>query len=329
MKTFLLAFACSAIFAVVLGLVIIPLLKRLKFGQNILSYVEEHKHKNGTPTMGGFIFILSSITTFFIFCEGDKRLATVSIVVFLSYGAVGFIDDFIKIKRVRNEGLSVLQKAAFELVIAVIVSVFAYTRGLTRIIIPFTRTAIDLSGWIFVPLSVLVFVATTNSVNLTDGLDGLAASVSCTYLLAFAAIALLQDGFIENGVLQTDEHKSIALFAVCLSGALFGFLAFNVNRASVFMGDTGSLALGGAIASTATVSGNALYIPILGITFVASCISVILQVAYFKATKGRRLFLMAPLHHHFQHAGYAESKISFVYALITALAGVACVVANI
>lgn len=328
MKEYFAAFAVAAAASVVVGFAIIPLLKKLKLGQNILSYVSEHEYKSGTPTFGGFIFIVGSLVTFFAFGGASKRLAVVCVAVFLLYAAVGFTDDFIKVRLKRNEGLNALQKTVFELVIAVIIAIFAYTRGLTEVFVPFTDVKIALVGWVFLPLTVLVFISTTNCVNLTDGLDGLAGGVTYVYFLCFTVLVALQGGKSEFAVVG-DEAEGIALLSVCLSGALVGYLLFNTHKASVFMGDTGSLALGGAVAATAIVSGNTFYIPVIGIIYVCSGISVILQVAYFKITKGKRIFLMAPLHHHFQHKGYGEAKIAFAYKFVTLLSGLIAIILSV
>lgn len=326
MRLYFVAFLIACSISIALGFIAIPLLKKLKFGQNILSYVSEHNYKSGTPTIGGIIFIFSVVAVYFI-CDLNGRLASVCMVVFVGYAIVGFIDDIIKIKLKRNEGLNVTQKTLFELIIAIIVAIFAYTRGLTKVYIPFTKFNVDF-GWWYIPLCVLVFVATTNSVNLTDGLDGLAGGVTYVYFLCFSALILLQLRETSQTFLK-DEYSTIALLTVGLSGALIGYLLFNTYKADVFMGDTGSLALGGMVAITGVVSGNIFYIPIIGIMYVVSSISVILQVLYFKTTKGKRLFLMAPLHHHFQHKGYSESKIAFGYKLITLLVGIIVLVMNI
>jgi len=297
----------------------------LKFGQNILSYVSEHDYKSGTPTVGGIIFISSCIIAYYVFRSEENRLSEVCVAVFVAYALVGFIDDFIKIKLHRNEGLNPVQKTLFEIIIAVVVSVYAYTRGLTKVSIPFTNTVVDLKFW-YVPLCAFCFIATTNSVNLTDGLDGLAGGVTYVYALVFGSLLLIQvfKGGIRYPV--SKEYANVAQFSFCLSGALVGFLFYNTYRATVFMGDTGSLALGGAVAITAALSGNLLFIPIIGITYVASSISVILQVTYFRLSGGKRLFLMAPLHHHFQHKGYAESKIVFGYKFVTLVIGLSVII---
>ncbi len=325
MKIYCASFLVAAIISIAIGAITIPLLKKLKFGQNILSYVSEHDYKSGTPTVGGIIFISSCIIAYYVFRSEENRLSEVCIAVFVAYALVGFIDDFIKIKLHRNEGLNPVQKTLFEIIIAVVVSVYAYTRGLTKVSIPFTNTVVDLKFW-YVPLCAFCFIATTNSVNLTDGLDGLAGGVTYVYALVFGSLLLIQvfKGGIRYPV--SKEYANVAQFSFCLSGALVGFLFYNTYRATVFMGDTGSLALGGAVAITAALSGNLLFIPIIGITYVASSISVILQVTYFRLSGGKRLFLMAPLHHHFQHKGYAESKIVFGYKFVTLVIGLSVII---
>ena len=324
MKVYLSGFLTSLILAIITGFLAIPLLKKLKFGQSILNYVTEHNYKSGTPTMGGVIFILSAIISFFIFAKPDKYLSLVCISVGLSYMAVGFIDDFIKIKLKRNKGLSALQKTVFELIIAVIISIFALSKGLTKVYLPFFNITFEL-GWAFIPVCILVFISTTNSVNLTDGLDGLASGVTYIVFLALGFIILLQTKSFSSNYISLIEYENVALLLFSLAGGLVGYLLFNTHKASVFMGDTGSLALGGFVAITSIVSGNLLFIHVVGITYVLSSISVIVQVIYYKRTK-KRVFLMAPLHHHFQHKGYEESKIAVGYKVLTLILGLICVI---
>lgn len=324
MKAYLSVFLTSLIFAILIGIVVIPLLKKLKFGQNILNYVTEHNYKSGTPTMGGVIFVASAIISFFIFSKPDKYLSVVCITVGLSYMTVGFIDDFIKIKLKRNKGLSALQKTLFELIIAIIISVFAYVKGLTKVYIPIANFTVDF-GWTFIPLCILLFISTTNSVNLTDGLDGLASGVTYIVFLTLGTIIFLQTSAFSKDYVSVDEYKNVAVLLFSLAGGLVGYLLFNTHKASVFMGDTGSLALGGFVAITSTVSGNMLLVPIVGITYVLSSISVIVQVIHYKRTK-KRIFLMAPIHHHFQHKGFDESKIAIGYKIVTLCLGLICVI---
>lgn len=295
---------------VIAGFLIIPLLKKLKAGQPILKYVTEHKEKSGTPTMGGLFFVLPSIVVFLIFNGIKQKSLNLSIVITLSYMIIGFLDDFLKIKFKKNEGLKPYQKIIFQLSVAIIAGVFVYLNGLYGYRLPYTKKIVSL-GLFSLPLTIIIFLAITNSVNLTDGLDGLASGTSISYLLVLSILVFLQTGNASNGYIG---------LCACFIGGLLGFLVFNTHKASVFMGDTGSLALGGLIGSVSIFTENSLFIPIIGIMFVLSSISVIVQVAYFKRTK-KRIFLMAPLHHHFQEKGVSESKISFSYFLITLIIG--------
>lgn len=300
-------------FAVSLALtaVLLPLLKRLKAGQYILSYVKEHASKSGTPTMGGLAFVAAIIIVSLWQCGFSNNKINLTLIITAGFAVVGFLDDFLKIYRRENEGLRPYQKIIFQLAIAVIAAVYCYLNGITSVIIPFSLGLNFDIGWAIIPLVMFVFIATVNCVNLTDGLDGLAGGTSAAYLTAL-------------GVMLTLTGAGGEFVAFSAVGALAAFLLFNCSKASVFMGDTGSLALGGLISCLSVFSGNVLYIPVLGIMFVISGISVIIQVIYYKRTK-RRVFLMAPLHHHFQMKGYSESKISYVYFLITALVGIICV----
>ncbi len=302
---------CSLSLSVLLCRLEIPLLKRLKTGQNILHYVKEHQSKGGTPSMGGLAFIFSAAAVALGGVGFKDKSLLVSVVVGVGYLLVGFLDDLLKMRHRQNLGLKPYQKLIFQLAVAVFASLYCCLNGLTSLKIPFTALEWEL-GWWMLPLGVFVFLATVNSVNLTDGLDGLAGSTSGVFFAFFALIIGAQGG--------SAALKSLCL---CLSGALAGYLVFNTNRASVFMGDTGSLSLGGFAACVTLFSGNALLLPVVGAMFVLSSISVIVQVIYYKKT-GKRVFLMAPIHHHFQQKGYSEGKISYVYALITAVLGGLC-----
>ena len=324
MKTLILAGICSLFVSTIAGFIIIPILKKLKAGQPILKYVEKHKNKNGTPTMGGLFFISSAVLVFFLFGGVKGRMATVSITIGLAFMLVGFLDDFIKIKFNKNEGLKAYQKILFQIGISIVAGVFSYTNGITVFFIPFLNYTIDLNIWA-IPVIAIIFIAVTNSVNLTDGLDGLAGNVSISYLVWILVLMCIQIQNYSNLYTQIYEYDSLKLVIVCFIGAISSFLIFNTNKAKVFMGDTGSLAIGGIIASVSIFSLNSFFIPIIGIMFVVSSISVIVQVAYFKKTK-KRIFLMAPLHHHFQLKGCSETQISYVYSLITCFMGAISVV---
>ena len=284
----------------------IPLLRKLGAGQNILHYVKEHKDKGGTPTMGGLAFLLAAVIAALLLTPHADKPFFVALAVGVGYMLVGFLDDLLKKKRGKNLGLRAYQKIIFQLAVAIMASLYCCLEGLTVLRIPYTSLSFDI-GWGMLPLGIFVFIATVNSVNLTDGLDGLAASSSAFFFFFVGLLVLMQ-----GSGLQT--------LCFALTGALAAYLVFNTSRASVFMGDTGSLSLGGFASSIALFTGNALIIPIAGAVFVLSSISVIVQVIYYKKT-GRRVFLMAPIHHHFQQKGYSEAKISYAYAIATAVLG--------
>lgn len=314
MKVWLIALITSLITSLILGKLCIPLLRKIKAGQTVLKYVESHKEKNGTPTMGGLFFIVSASVVFILFGGARARIGLISLSIGLAFMLVGFIDDFIKIKFKKNEGLKAYQKILFQLAIALTAGVFAFRNGITEFYLPFTFKKVDLGVWTIFIVAI-IFIAVTNSVNLTDGLDGLAGSVSTIYLIGIAVLIILQLGQSINNV-EIYEKEQLVLLCACLIGAILGFLFFNVNKAKVFMGDTGSLSLGGFLGAISIFSANSFFMPILGIMFVMSSISVIIQVLHFKRTK-KRVFLMSPLHHHFQLKGYTETQISYAYSLIT------------
>ena len=323
MKTFILAgmVALTATFAC--GLAFIPFLRRAKAGQPILKYVKEHEKKSGTPTMGGLFFVLPLAAVFFIFGGGKSRIATVSVAVGLFYMLVGFLDDFLKIKLKHNEGLKPYQKITFQTAIAVLCGFFAYVNDLTPMYLPFVKGTADAGVWI-IAIAALSFIAVTNSVNLTDGIDGLAGSVSACYLAAVFVLILSERNF-DPHYLKNEEYDGIFLLISVTLFAVTGFLLFNVPKARVFMGDTGSLALGGVLGAVTVFSGNVLLMPIIGATFAWSSLSVIIQVARFKRT-GRRVFLMAPFHHHLQMKGLTETQICFYYSVVTVITGLVAVI---
>ena len=311
--------------AVIISPLIIKWLKRLKFGQEILVYVEQHKSKSGTPTMGGVIILIASVMGFVFFYRDNNILATISILTMVSFGILGFLDDFIKIKLKHNEGLKPYQKVIGQLGISIIIAVYIYMSDLvgSEIVIPFTDFSFNI-GWGIIPFVVFFFVAVVNSVNLIDGLDGLCGGVSSVFIFVFAIIVtLLSNGF--DGV-YLDELNNIIIVLLGVVGSVLGFLCYNGYPARVFMGDTGSLALGGLIAVTTALTRQELLVCIIGILYVLTALSVIIQVIVFKVTKGKRIFKMSPLHHHFEVTTH-EAKVSLVYVLITLIIGMLTIVA--
>ena len=301
------SFIISFILTVILTPIVIVYSKKFKLRQTVLSYVSEHKEKSGTPTMGGIAFLISCLATVVIVRR--SILTVLCLVVFLAYGIIGFLDDYIKIKYKRNEGLKPYQKIVFQLLVALIVSIAAYKN---RVKISLIFASFDI-GWWAIPFNVFVFLAFTNSVNLTDGLDGLASVVT---LISITALGIITDMCGSEGISE---------FCLAVGGGVCGFLLFNCFPAKIFMGDTGSLALGGAFAAVTVYSGQALCSFMCGIMFVWTALSVIIQVAHYKRTK-RRVFKMAPFHHHLQESGLHENRVVAVYGAITLVFSIAAVI---
>lgn len=302
------------VISMILSPIVIRFLRKLKFGQSILVYVESHQSKSGTPTMGGIIFIISTLIGYLIFWDKNNILSTVAILSFVFFAVIGFLDDFIKIKYKQNEGLKPYQKIIGQLGIAIVISIFVYSSGLvgSSVVIPFTDKAIDLGYWI-IPFVIFVYLAIVNSVNLIDGLDGLCGSVSSVVVMSVSVILFILAG--DRGDVFTSELSTLAITSMGLVGAILGFLFFNSHPARCFMGDAGSLALGGYIASVFILSRQYLLSILLGLPFVITAVSVIMQVGYYKLTK-KRIFKMAPLHHHFEMI-YGETKVVASYIILT------------
>lgn len=313
--------AISFLITVLLSPIFIPFLRKLKFGQSIREEgPQSHQKKSGTPTMGGLMIILSIVVTFVVingkFMPFSYEYSFwLLLFVLLGYGLLGFLDDFIKIALKRNLGLTSKQKMAGQLIIALIFCVILYVNDFpTYIALPGTEHAFEL-GWLFYGLLVIfMLVGSSNAVNLTDGLDGLLAG---TAVVAFGAFALLAT--------YTYPYAQIEMiFTLAVVGALLGFLVFNAHPAKVFMGDTGSLALGGALAAVAILLKLEILLVIIGGVFVIETLSVIIQVISFKTT-GKRVFKMSPLHHHFELLGWSEWRVvtSFwLVGIILALIGI-------
>ena len=294
----IIAFVLSLGVSLLLGPLIIPMLHKLKFGQNIREEgPKNHLKKAGTPTIGGLIFITSTIVSMIIMRYKPSDEGMIVMYGMLAFGLIGFLDDMLKIIHKHNEGLTSKQKFLLQLLFSVIAAWYGYTVIGTKISVLFTNVEVNL-GWFFVAL--------TNAVNLTDGLDGLNTSVTIIVMIFFALVSF------KTG------HESVSVFSVALIGGLIGFLKYNKYPAKVFMGDTGSIALGGAISTILLILKNPLIIIIVGGIYVLETVSVIIQVTYYKKTK-KRFFKMAPIHHHFEQLGWSEVKIVIVFSAITAI----------
>ncbi|HMM20353.1 MAG TPA: phospho-N-acetylmuramoyl-pentapeptide-transferase [Selenomonadales bacterium] len=315
MQELLYAAAVAFLVALALGPVLIPMLRRLKFGQSIREEgPQRHYAKAGTPTMGGVLILAALIVASVLFAGKDPEV-WLALFVTVGHGFIGFLDDFIKIVLKRNMGLKAREKLLGQIVMAVALAYIATTyfgRG-TDLWLPVLGINLDF-GPLYYVLIFLVLVGTTNAVNLTDGLDGLAAGTTTIAAAAYAVIAL---SFGKAG---------LAAFCVALAGACLGFLRYNAHPAKVFMGDTGSLALGGALATVAVLTKTELLLVIVGGVYVIEALSVIIQVISFKS-RGKRIFRMSPIHHHFELGGWSETKVVTVFWLAgTVFAALALVV---
>lgn len=290
---------------VILGPMFIPMLAKFKFGQTVRDDgPQTHLHKNGTPTMGGVIMIIAILITGLTRAKIDRDLL-VGLICITGFGFVGFLDDFIKIKMKRSLGLKAYQKIILQFALALFVAYYQYSASpsATQIMVPFTDYIINL-GPLYVPIMMFIIIGTVNAVNLTDGLDGLASGVTLVVSIFFMILAI------------TVGNSDVAILAAATGGACLGFLGFNSYPAKVFMGDTGSMALGGAVVSFAVLTNSVLLIPIVGGIYFAEAISVIIQVLSFKLT-GKRVFKMAPIHHHFEQCGWPETRVVFIFWITT------------
>ena len=291
---------------IILGPIFIPMLARFKFGQTVRDEgPQSHLAKNGTPTMGGVMMIVAILITGLTRATISKGLI-VGLICIVGFGFVGFLDDFIKIKMKRSLGLKAYQKIILQFALALYIAYYQYSASpsATQLVIPFTNHIINLGIW-YIPFMMIFIIGTVNAVNLTDGLDGLASGVtlivSCFFVLFAVSIS----------------NSDVAILAAATAGACLGFLGFNSYPAKVFMGDTGSMALGGAVVAFATLTNSPLIIIIVGFIYLAEALSVMIQVTYFKLTNGKRIFKMAPLHHHFEQCGWPETRVVFVFWIVT------------
>lgn len=300
----LIAFAIS----VMLGPIIIPFLRRLKMGQTERKEgVQSHLKKAGTPTMGGIIFLLAVVITSLFYLKDYPKIIPILFLT-LGFGLIGFLDDYLKVVLKRSDGLLAWQKFLLQVVVTGIFVFYMlkYTDVSLRLLIPFYSGHYLDIGVLAVPLLFFAVIGTVNGVNFTDGLDGLASSVTIMVAVFFTVVSIGTGSGIEP-------------ITCAVVGSLMGFLLFNVFPAQVFMGDTGSLALGGFVAGTAYMLQMPLFLLIVGLIYLVEVLSVIIQVSYFKATHGKRFFKMAPIHHHFELCGWSETRVVAVFSIITAI----------
>lgn len=312
MEKLLIVGAASFVIAFFVGPMLIPLLQKLKFGQTIRDDgPESHLQKNGTPTMGGFVFIVSiTIASILgIFLGADPIKVGFAVLSMLLFGSVGFIDDYIKVIKKQSLGLRAKEKIVLQFIFALIVAIIQLKLSDigTSIYIPFVKTTLDI-GFLYIPFIMFVVIAIVNSVNLTDGLDGLASSVTIIVGICFSVIAYRM------------TQDALLTFLAAVIGGCIGFLRVNRFPAKVFMGDTGSMALGGAVAAAAVIMNVELIVPILCFVYFMESVSVIIQVWYFRKT-GKRFFRMAPIHHHFEKMGWHETKVVALFVVITIVMG--------
>lgn len=300
----LIAFGLS----VMMGPVIIPILRKLKMGQTErVDGVQSHLKKAGTPTMGGVIILLSVVITSVFYIKDYPKIIPILFVT-LGFGLIGFLDDYLKVVMKRSDGLFPKQKMALQIVVTAVFAFYLvkFTDVSLTMLIPFSGGYYLDIGWFAIPLMFFAVIGTVNGVNFTDGLDGLASSVTVLVATFFTVVAI-------------GTKSGIEPITCAVVGALLGFLLFNVYPASVFMGDTGSLALGGFVASTAYMLQMPVFIVIVGLIYLIEVLSVMIQVTYFKKTGGKRIFKMAPIHHHFELCGWSETRVVAVFSIATAL----------
>lgn len=297
------SFAISAL----LGPIVIPFLRRLKVGQTERKELESHLKKNGTPTMGGLMILASIIITSVFYVKDYPKIVPILFMT-VGFGVIGFLDDYLKVVMRRSDGLLAWQKMLCQIVVTTVFAVYmgCYSDVPLTMLIPFSGGKYLDLGWGAFPVLYLAVIGTVNGTNFTDGLDGLASSVTIMVATFFSVVAI-------------GTNAGIAPITCAVVGALLGFLLFNVYPASVFMGDTGSLALGGFVVSAAYMMQMPLFIVIVGLIYLVEVLSVIIQVTYFKKTGGKRIFRMAPIHHHFELGGWSETRVVAVFSITTAI----------
>lgn len=311
----LLPLGFSIILSLIIGKLVINFLKKAHIGQSIRDDgPEAHHDKAGTPTMGGIIFIMTTLISLVVF-KGYSYENILVVLSMIGFGLVGFVDDFFKLVMKRSLGLTEMQKIIFQILISFALIYFASkvsAKPIGTFIIPFTSIEFNL-GLLAYPILAFIMIGTVNATNITDGLDGLATSVTIPVFIALTAISLIQ-------------KSNITIFTVIFTGALIGFLAFNSNPASVFMGDTGSMAIGGALVMICVIFNMSLHLIIIGGVYVMETMSVIIQVISYKTRNKKRVFLMSPIHHHYELKGYKEPKIVAAFTILSVILSIIAVI---
>ncbi len=314
-NTYIFAALAAFSLSIILGPIIIPILRKVKAGQTERTDgPKSHLQKTGTPAMGAFIYLISALVVEMFFFKTNPEILPV-VLLTAGFAVIGFIDDFIKIVLKRSDGLLVWQKLILQVALAAGFAIFLQTSNAYSFAgyVPFMGNKLVDFGVLNIPVTIFIIVGTVNGSNFTDGVDGLETSVTSAILAVLFVAAL-------------GMESKVAILPAIFIGALLGFLMFNVNKAKVFMGDTGSLALGGLVTGLAYVLHLQLYLPIICLIYFMEVLSVIIQVLYFKATHGKRIFRMAPIHHHFELGGWTEAKVVAVFTTITIVLGAIAII---
>ena len=322
------ALLTALIISILIGPAFIRFLTRIKFGQYICEDVHAHAEKQGTPTMGGLLIGFSLIASVLLWADLTNKYIWLTILVFLGFGAIGFWDDYLKVTKKNNKGISARSKMAGQIVISAIAMLFLYFLPAysTELSVPFFKNFSPDFGVFYIPFAVVVMISTSNGVNLTDGLDGLAIGPTIIAAMCFAVFMYVAGHATMAAYLQIANIPGVGevtVFCSAMAGAGLGFLWFNAYPAQVFMGDVGSLSLGGTLGFLAVLCKQELLLLIVGAVFAVESMSVILQVGYYKISGGKRIFRMAPLHHHFEMKGLPESKIIIRFWIMSILLGLA------
>lgn len=320
MKIAILSIVTGFLISLIISPLIIFVIEKLKGQQSILSYVKVHSEKEGTLTLGGLIFIITGVICYFIFMKNNHVIASICLLSFIGFGLIGLLDDGIKIVFKHNEGLKPYQKIIGQFGISTIIAFYIYFSQLisNTVFVPIINIELDLGLWI-IPFVIIFFIAVVNSVNLIDGMDGLAGGVTSVIILCIMCVLLIyENNTMGNYITAYKTNEILNVINLCggILGGILAFLILNSYPAKIFMGDTGSLSLGGLVASVLALTNTYLIIFLVGIMLVLTVLSVVLQVTFYKMTR-KRIFKMAPLHHHFQENGSNETKIVAIYILIT------------